>query len=72
MEDIFIETLFDGKMKAWTNMVRNTTSNANQYKRPFKNKVEAVGLGCQAANINKCKHQIRSKDAELWEECGNH
>jgi hypothetical protein len=72
MNEIFVETLFDGKMKAWTNIVRNTESNANQYKRPFKNKVEAVNLGCQAAQILKCEHQIRSKDVETWEKCIKH
>lgn len=72
MNEIFVETLFDSKMKAWTNIVRNVESNANQYKRPFKNKVEAVNLGCQAANILKCEHKIRAKDLEQWEQCQKH
>lgn len=72
MDEIFVETLFDGKMKAWTNIVRNTTHNTNQYKRPFKNKIEAVNLGCQAANILKTQHKIKSKDVEVWEDCSKH
>lgn len=72
IEEPYIETLFDGKMKAWTNMVRNVTANMAQYKKPFKVKNDAVKLGCQAASVNGYKHQIRAKDAEIWETCPNH
>lgn len=68
----YIETLYDGKKKTWTNIVRNVTSNANQYNTPFKNKPDATRLGCQAAKINNYPHQIRAKDKEIWETCPNH
>lgn len=68
----YVETLYDGKKKAWTNMVRGVTSNAKQYDRPFKSKVEAVHLGCQASQILSIQHQIKSKDTETWETCSKH